>query len=59
MPYQDVVGKKIMYSFVLFLTIMVRKKVQKFVGGARAVDDQAECLDDQILGRWVLGWKVK
>ena len=27
--------------------------------GARAVDGQAECFEDQILGRRCLGWKVE
>ena len=30
MPCQDVVGKEIFFRFVLFLTIMVRKEIQKF-----------------------------
>ena len=31
----------------------------RFVGGARAVDGQAECLEGQILGRCSLSCKVE
>ena len=40
-------------------TIKKRTMVCRVVGGARAVDSQAECLEDQILGRYFLGWKVE
>ena len=38
----------------------IKKRIMRcrVVGGARAVDDQTECLPDQMLGRYFLGWKV-
>ena len=33
--------------------------INRVVGGARAVDGQAECLEDQMLGWCFLGWKVE
>ena len=39
-------------------TIKKKTKMCRVVGGARAVDGQAECLEDKILGRcfWVGKW---
>ena len=31
----------------------------RVAGGARAVDGQAECLEDQMLGKCFWGWKVE
>ena len=41
----------------LYYTIKKRTMVSRVVGGARTVDGQAECLEDQTLGRcvWDLG----
>ena len=36
-----------------------RTMVCRVVGGARAIDGQAECLKDYMLGRRLLGWKVE
>ena len=33
--------------------------INRVVGGARAVDGQADCLENQMLGGCFWGWKVE
>ena len=49
-PYSAIYGDHI---------IQKRTKMCRVVGGARAIDGQAECLEDQMLGRCYLGRKVE